>query len=159
MQQLISVRRFQDLIKRVALLELGRAGGHREQMQIVIAEHAQGALAERFDEAQHLQRLRPAVDQVAGEPQAVARGIETQPFQQLLQGRVAALHIADGVNRHQPARGGRPSCAAMSMVALIRACIMPGSCAECPALGMMSSRASGQARTSSQALASGHTMS
>jgi hypothetical protein len=37
-------------------------------MQVVVAEHHAGHRAQRLDEAQHLERGRPAIDEVADEP-------------------------------------------------------------------------------------------
>ena len=62
--------------KRVVLARSLEALELREQVQVVVAEHRDRALAEIAHEAQHLERFRPAVDQVAHEPQAVARAIE-----------------------------------------------------------------------------------
>jgi hypothetical protein len=56
---------------------------------------------QRMDEAQHAQRLPAAIDQVAAEPQAVGRGIETDGVEQALQRLQAALDITDCVDGHQ----------------------------------------------------------
>ena len=52
-------------------------------------------------QAQGFQRLSAAVDQVAAEPEPIARRVEADLFEQALQRVVAALHIADGVGSHQ----------------------------------------------------------
>ena len=72
-----------------------------QQMQVVIAEHHHRAIAQFPDESQHLQRLRPAVDQVADEPQPVAPTIEAHALEQCLQLVVAALHVADRIRSHR----------------------------------------------------------
>ena len=49
------------------------ARGDGQQMEIVVAEDGDGRVAERHHLAQHGERLRAAVDEIADEPQAVAR--------------------------------------------------------------------------------------
>ena len=71
----------------------------RNQVQVVIAEHRDGPRAEIAHEAQHLERFRAAVHQVADEPQAIA-AFENSFAQQLLQLVEAPLHVADRVRRH-----------------------------------------------------------
>ena len=66
-----------------------------------IAERAKD-IADRHG-AQHFERCRATVDQVAGQPEAVAHGIETQAIKQGDELRVAALQVADRVVGH---RGG-----------------------------------------------------
>ena len=78
------------------------------------------------------------------------RRCETDLCQQFHQGRITALHVAYRVDGHQE-EGVFACCAAIMIVALTSALTMPGSVAECPAPGMISMLASGQARASSQA--------
>jgi hypothetical protein len=49
------------------------AGGDGEQMQIVIAQQRDGTFAEIAHEAQCRKRIRPAVDQIADEQEALVR--------------------------------------------------------------------------------------
>jgi hypothetical protein len=51
-------------------------------MQIMIAEHDDRRIAERLYTTEHGQRGRPAIDEIADEPHAIARGIELQPIQE-----------------------------------------------------------------------------
>jgi len=44
------------------------SGREREQMEVVIAQHRHGCVAERFDLAQDRERLGTAIDQIADEP-------------------------------------------------------------------------------------------
>src|SRR5581483_3297325 len=83
-----------------ALLHLLAILRDGEEMQVVIAEHGDRAIAKAFDEAQALGRLRPAVDQVAGEPQPVGRRVEADLVQEPLQLVAAPLQVADRVNAH-----------------------------------------------------------
>ncbi len=50
--------------------------------------------------AQHVERARAAVDEVAHQPQAVLAGIEGDAAQQAFQGLEAAMDVADRVGRH-----------------------------------------------------------
>jgi hypothetical protein len=73
-------------------------------MQVMIAEHGNNRFAKRAYLTQHIQRARTAVDQVAHQPQLVARWIEFQCFEQRLEFITAALNVAEGVGGHE--RGG-----------------------------------------------------
>jgi hypothetical protein len=80
--------------------------GEREKMQIVVAEHHDGALAQIAHEAQDRERRRTPVDEVADEPQPVAGALEPAELEQRLQLLQAALYVADRVGRQAilPAR-------------------------------------------------------
>ncbi len=82
------------------MVQLGNAFGHRQKVQVVIAQDGDGAVAQRPDEAQHFQRIRPAIDQVTHQPEFVVRRIKTHGFQQLPEFSSAPLYVADGVGRH-----------------------------------------------------------
>src|SRR5258708_38700762 len=69
-------------------------------MQIVIAEHRERALAEFAHEAQHVERFRSAINQVAYKPQTVARTLESHADEQLPQLVIAPLDIANRIGRH-----------------------------------------------------------
>ena len=69
-------------------------------MQIVIAKHAVRRVAEALHKTQHPQRLRPAIDKITGKPEVIALRIKRYFSQQRQQLVVAALHVANGVNRH-----------------------------------------------------------
>ena len=57
---------------RVVLARTLEAFVLRDEVKVVIAEHGDRPVAEAAHEPQHLERLRPAVDEVADEPQAIA---------------------------------------------------------------------------------------
>ncbi len=77
------------------------AFGDGEQRQVVVAEGDHAIAAQRMHQPQRFQRFAAAVDQVAAEPQPVARGIETDRVEQA-PGRIeAALQVANGPGRHQ----------------------------------------------------------
>ena len=64
-QKFDTVGRVQDRRKRIAVMRLRMSGGHREQMEIVIAQDRNGGVAKRFDLAQHRERFGTTIDEVA----------------------------------------------------------------------------------------------
>ena len=96
-QQLVAIGRGEDFVQGIALVDAGMAGRHRHQVQVVIAQHAHRCLAEPAHEAQHLQRVGTAIDQVAHQPEPVAGAVEADQFEQFAELRQAALEIADRV--------------------------------------------------------------
>ena len=66
----------------------------------MVAEYDDGRVTERLDTAQYGERVGSPVDEVADEPQPVSSCIEVNFREQRLQFERAALHVADGVNRH-----------------------------------------------------------
>ena len=99
-EQLVAIGRREYFVERVAAMGFAHAGRDDEQMQIVIAEHGHRALAQAAHEAQRLERLRAAIDEIADEPQRVRRRIEAQRVEEPAQLVVAALNVADGVGAH-----------------------------------------------------------
>src|SRR5262249_24923988 len=92
---------FEYLFDRVGGLDLALRGEcHREQMQIVIAEHGDRVLAERSHETQRFERLRPAIHEVAGEPEAIAIRAESSLREQSSQLLMTTLNVADRPRRH-----------------------------------------------------------
>src|SRR5690606_18101959 len=88
--------RLQDFANGVGLRWLAHPRGRRQQVQVVIAQHRHGTLAQADDAAQAGQRLRAAVDQVAGEPEpGIGVAGQVGVRQKLFQRRAAALHVAD----------------------------------------------------------------
>ena len=74
----VAVRRVEDRVERVAAMRLAMAGGDGEQVEVVVAEHGDGGIAERHHLAQHGERSGAAVDEVADEPQPVARAARSR---------------------------------------------------------------------------------
>jgi hypothetical protein len=79
---------------------LAVALGLHHQVQVVIAEHHRRRGAQRLDQAQHLQRRGPAIDQVADEPDAVGGRIEADIVEQAPERVVTSLQIADCICSH-----------------------------------------------------------
>ena len=73
----------------------------RNEVQVVVAEYRDRARPEAANEAQHFERFRPAVDQVAHEPEPVRVLSEADLVQERLQLVEAALHVADRISRHR----------------------------------------------------------
>jgi len=67
-EQAVAVGRRDHVPERVVFAGLDRALSKRQQMQIVVAEHAQRAIPQIAHEAQRGKRGRAAVDEVAHEP-------------------------------------------------------------------------------------------
>src|SRR5262249_29684537 len=80
----------------------GGAAGAGEQVQVVVAQHAGHAVAELARPAQHIERARSAIDQVADQPQLIDVRLEVDEPEQAVQARHAALDIADRVACHVP---------------------------------------------------------
>ena len=72
-----------------------------EQVQVVIAENDDGAIAEAPRPPQHPWRVGSAIDEVTGEPDAIPRAIERGHLEEALQRPVAALDVAYSVRRHR----------------------------------------------------------
>src|SRR5882724_3760138 len=109
------IGRCEHLVERVVLARLHMAQGEREQVQIVVAEDDHGAVSEVSHEAQGGERSGAAVDEIAHEPEPVARAIETERPEQRLQLVEAALNVADRVGGHlsvgsSPGPPGYSSC-------------------------------------------------
>lgn len=93
-EQLVAIGCVENGIDRVFAMGLADTFSDREQIEIVIAENGDGALAQAADEAQRLERLRTAIDEIADEPERVVRGIELETVEQAPELIVAALDVA-----------------------------------------------------------------
>jgi hypothetical protein len=79
-------------------------GRDREQVEVVVAEHGNCRITEAHDFAQHRERSGPAIDEIADEPQAIARGREREKVEHLAELGVTALNVADCVMQQKPTR-------------------------------------------------------
>jgi len=95
--QLITVGGREDVVQRVIAAALAEAGGDPEEMQVVIPEDDRGSVAEAAHVAENVERAGAAVDEVADEPESVARRCEPDLAQQPLEGVETPLDVADGV--------------------------------------------------------------
>ena len=96
-----AIGRGEDVVERVAAMRRAVARGDGQQVQVVVAEHDLRRVAQRLHLAQDRERTGAAVDEVADEPQPVARRREPDQVEQLHELLVAALQVADRVVRHR----------------------------------------------------------
>ena len=106
-EELAPVGRREDLAERVAAVGVAVARGHGQQVQVVVAEHDFRRVAERLHLAQDRERAGTAVDEVADQPQAVARRRESDEPEELDELLVTALQVADRIVRHALRNRGR----------------------------------------------------
>ena len=106
MQQFIAIRRAQNRPQGVVGPVPADAGGHRQQVKVVIAQHGDGTGSQLFYQAQGFEGAAAAIDHIPGQPQAVAARLEAKRLEHFLQGHDAALNISDRINRHRPAISG-----------------------------------------------------
>ncbi|MND40105.1 hypothetical protein D3C80_308390 [compost metagenome] len=114
-EQFGAVRCIDYLAQGIGLAQTLDVVGYREQVQVMVAEHADQGFADRIKEAQGFQGFRSAVDQVAHQPEAIPGRVEADSFQQAFQWVQASLEIADRIDRHaallsagrRERRGGR----------------------------------------------------
>ena len=100
-QQLVPIRRIHQALQLVFLLERCNPIGDSQQVQVVVAEHGDGAVAQPFDKTQGIEGVRAAGDQIAAEPEHVLVGIERGKIQQTAQVVVTALDVTDKTVRHE----------------------------------------------------------
>jgi hypothetical protein len=100
-EQLVAVARIEDRCKRVVAVGAPMARRDDQQVQIVIAEHRRRRVAQRPHFAQHAERVRSPIDEIAGDPEPVVARREADQRQQLAEFGVAALDVADRVMRHR----------------------------------------------------------
>src|SRR5438046_4205875 len=96
----MAIRRRQDILKAVVLTRPLESFVLRHQMQIMVAEHDDRAIAKRTHEAQDVERFRPTVDEIADKPETVgvAEPYLVEQRSQLIE---AALHVANREDRHR----------------------------------------------------------
>ena len=98
--QLIAVRRLDDGIERVLSMRATMAGRNGEEVKVVITEHRGCGIAQSADFAQHRQRVRAAIHEIADQPQAIRCRREADQVEQLAELGMATLDVADCVVRH-----------------------------------------------------------
>ena len=102
-QQFFTVGCGQDWVQRVAPVHTAHSGRNSEQVQIMIAEHGGGSIAQCTNAAQGTERVWPAVDEIACEPECGLRlefgvGTTINLLQEAIERMTAALKVADDVN-------------------------------------------------------------
>src|SRR6266702_2776105 len=99
-EELVAIWCREHFCERVVFAFLDNAVCEREQVQIVVAEDRQRALAQITHETQRGKRCRAPVDEIAYEPQAVLVAVESARAEQHPQLLEAALDVADRVDGH-----------------------------------------------------------
>ena len=100
-EQGVAIAGRQDFVQRIAALQVSCARAcDREQMQVMIAEDDDEIVAQSVNATQRRERARTAIDDVTGEPQAVAIRPEADAVEQGAEFVVTALHVTDGVESH-----------------------------------------------------------
>ena len=98
--QRFTVRRGKNGIERVAAMRFPVPRRDGQQMKVVVAKDGTRGIAQRDDFAEHLQRLRSAIDEIAHQPQAIVAGGKPYQVEQLAQLGMTSLNVADRVERH-----------------------------------------------------------
>ena len=100
-QQFGAIRCVEDLAEGVLAFAVGGAVGHRQQMQVVVAQHGMHVVTQGVNAAQGAQRVRPPIDQIPGQKQAVTVGVEADFLQQTVKRSQTALQVTNGVVAHK----------------------------------------------------------
>lgn len=95
----VAIARGEHVVERVALLLRRDARDACEQVQVVVAEHGDHRVALRDRPAQHVERRGAAIDEIADEPELIARRRVAEVVEQPIEARLAALNVADRVTR------------------------------------------------------------
>src|SRR5215210_2084572 len=100
LQEIVAVRRGEELAERVAPL-LGRhPPAASQEMQVVIAQHDHDPVLLLDGPAEDAERARTAVHQVSDQPEAVLPPVVLNAAQQTLKCVVTAVNVPDRVRRH-----------------------------------------------------------
>ena len=98
--KIIGIRCGQHRNKGVAAAGGDHTFALRQQVQVVISEHADDRIPVPVRPAQHAEGVRPPVDQIAREPQPVTFGAELDSVQKPPESAKTSLHIADDPGCH-----------------------------------------------------------
>ena len=96
----VPIGRLENVIERVSRLSFASAAASRDQMQVMVPEHDDGALVELADETKNVERARSAVHEIANEPQAIVRRVEIDAHQKPLERDKTSLYVPDDVGGH-----------------------------------------------------------
>jgi len=93
-QQLDAIGGIEDFAQGIGFFQALDVLPGGQQVQVVIAEHADQRIADVVEKAQGLKRLWAPIDQIAHQPQRVFLWVEGDPFQQAFERVQATLQIA-----------------------------------------------------------------
>ena len=96
-EEFLAIMGLEDTGQGILFAESQGAGGCGQEMQVVVAQDADGGVTQATHEAQQAQGVRPAVDQIARKPEAIDGGIEVDAIEEPQQVIEAALDIANGI--------------------------------------------------------------
>ena len=99
-EQDVAIGRGQYLRQRVVAAQARAAVRNGQQVQIVVAQRDRCGRSQGADAPQNLQRCGPAIDQIAHEPKPVPVRREAHLLEQRIELGIAALHVADCIERH-----------------------------------------------------------
>ena len=101
-QQLVAIGRLEDRRERVLPVRLRVAGGDRQQMEIVVAEHGRRAASpSAFTSRSTASDSGPRLTRSPTSHSRSSRAREADELEQLAELRVAALDVADRVEAHE----------------------------------------------------------
>ena len=91
----VAVGCIQDFVQRVAAVGFAHAMGHGQQVQVVVAQQAGGRVVQPTQAAQHAQRIRAPVNQVAQHIDVIPGRGEIKSLQQPLKRVATTLQVAN----------------------------------------------------------------
>ena len=97
---LIGEARFEEIGERIASVRRVAAAMNSEEVQIVITEHHDGRIPHRHHSAHNADVVRPSIDEIAQQPQAVPADLKIDPIEEPGKLLVAALDVANGIGGH-----------------------------------------------------------
>jgi len=97
----VAIRRVKNVVERIASSRFTCPSAALDEMEVVITENCDRARAEPSNEAQHFERARPAIHEVADKPQAIPRRIEIDARKEPLERDKTTLYVADDVSGHR----------------------------------------------------------
>ena len=96
-EEFLAIMGLEDTGQGILFAEGQGAGGRGREMQVVVAQDADGGVTQATHKAQQAQGVRPAIDQIARKPEAIDGGIEVDAIEEAQQVIEAALDIANGI--------------------------------------------------------------
>ena len=104
--ELVAIRRAENVIESVETPGLREASRLREELQVMIAENGRDAIALRTRPAEHLDVGGSSIDEISREPKAIPRRIKLDALEQALEGAPTALDVAHDPRAQRPISRG-----------------------------------------------------
>ena len=96
----VAILRCEDRVQGIEPLRPTEPLGTGHEVEVVVSEHGHEVLAERARPPQHRERVRPAIHEIAHEPESIATGTKINAGEQSRERGKTPLHVADGIRRH-----------------------------------------------------------